>query len=165
MLQEIGAVERVPEFLAQVKAGERELAGFGHRIYRSQDPRAKLIKSMVPEVYEVCGDRPLLDVATELERQTLEDDYFVSRGLYPNFDFYAGLVYEAIGFPPAMFPVLFAVARTAGWMAHWAELIRDLEQRLTRPRQIYVGEGERHYAPIAERPEPTMREDAVSTSI
>ena len=165
MLQAIGSVDHVREFLAQVKAGERDLAGFGHRIYRSQDPRAKLIKSMVPEVYAVCGHRQLLDVATELERQTLEDDYFVSRGLYPNFDFYAGLVYEAIGFPPTMFPVLFAIARTAGWMAHWAELIRDPEQRLTRPRQIYVGEPERHYTPIGERPEPTMREDAVSTSI
>ncbi len=165
MLQEIGSVERIPEFLAQVRKGERRLAGFGHRIYKAYDPRAHVIKELVPAVFAVTGRNPLFDVAMELERIALEDEYFVQRRLFPNLDFYSGLIYEAIGFPPTMFPVLFAVARTAGWMAHWAELIRDWEQRITRPRQVYVGEGERHYKAIMERPEPTMREDAVSKSI
>jgi citrate synthase len=164
-LAEIGSVDRIPAFLETVKRGERRLAGFGHRIYKNHDPRAQLIKKLALEVFDVTGRNPLIDVALELERIALEDDYFVERKLYPNLDFYSGLIYQAIGLPPTMFPVLFAIARTAGWLAHWAEFIRDPEQRIVRPRQIYVGEGARHYTPITERPEPTAREDAVSAHI
>jgi citrate synthase len=165
MLEEIGSVDRVPAFLATCKTGEHRLAGFGHRIYKNYDPRAQLIKKLALQVFEVTGKNPLIDVALELERVALDDDHFVSRKLYPNLDFYSGLIYQAMGLPPAMFPVLFAIARTAGWLAHWAEFIRDPEQRIVRPRQLYVGEGLRSYTPLAARPEPTAREDAVSATI
>jgi citrate synthase len=165
MLEEIGTVERIPEYLAGCKSGVRRLMGFGHRIYRNYDPRARIIKNLAHEVFAETGKNPLIDIAIELERQALDDDYFVSRKLFPNLDFYSGLIYQAMDLPLTMFPVLFAIARTAGWMAHWAELVRDPEQKIMRPRQIYVGEGSRAYVSIAGRPEPTMREDAVSRTI
>jgi citrate synthase len=165
MLEEIGSVARIPEFLKGCKAGERRLMGFGHPIYRNRDPRARIMRELAYRVFEVTGKNPLIDIAVELERQALEDDYFVSRRLFANLDFYSGLVYQALDLPMTMFPVLFAIARTAGWMAHWAELVRDPEQKIVRPRQLYVGEGPRPYLPIEERPEPIMREDAVSRTI
>ncbi len=165
MLQEIGSVARVPEAIAKFKAGEGRLMGFGHRVYKNYDPRAKIIRRLADEVFEETGKNPLIDIALELERIAREDDYFVSRRLYPNVDFYSGIIYQAMGFPVTMYPVLFAIARTAGWMAHWAELVRDPEQKIVRPRQIYIGEGQRSYVPIAQRTEPSMREDAVSEKI
>ena len=145
MLREIGAVQNVPAFIKRVKAGEGRLMGFGHRVYKSYDPRAKIIKRMADLVFEVTGRNPLLDMALELERIALEDEYFVSRRLYPNVDFYSGLIYQAMGFPVDMFPVLFAIPRTAGWMAQWEEMLTDPEQKIARPRQIYVGSAPRHY--------------------
>ncbi len=151
MLREIGSVDHVPALIKSVKAGERRLMGFGHRVYKNYDPRAKIIKKIAYEVFEVTGKNPLIDVALELERIALEDDYFVSRRLYPNVDFYSGVIYEAMGFPIAMFPVLFAIARTAGWMAQWAEMLLDDEQKITRPKQVYTGSDERHYVPLDQR--------------
>lgn len=165
MLMEIGSVARVPEAIKKFKAGEGRLMGFGHRVYKNYDPRAKIVKQVAYEVFEVTGKNPLIDIALELERIALQDDYFVSRKLYPNVDFYSGIIYQAMGFPLTMFPVLFAIGRTSGWMAQWAELVRDAEQKITRPRQIYIGEGPRAYVPIEQRPEPDMREDAVSATI
>jgi citrate synthase len=151
MLQEIGSVERVPEHIKRVKEGERRLMGFGHRVYRSYDPRAKIIKRVAEEVFEVTGRSPLIDIALELERIALEDEYFVNRKLYPNVDFYSGIIYLAMGFPVDMFPVLFAIGRTPGWLAQWEEGYLDPEQRISRPRQLYVGEGERKLVPIEDR--------------
>ncbi len=165
MLMEIGAVKNVPEMIKKVKAGERLLMGFGHRVYKNYDPRAKIVKRIAYEVFEVTGKNPLIDIALELERIALEDDYFVSRKLYPNVDFYSGIIYQAMGFPMTMFPVLFAIPRTSGWMAQWAEMVRDAEQKIARPRQVYIGEQTRHYTPIETRAEPKTREDAVSDSI
>lgn len=165
MLLEIGSVDRVPEYIRKFKAGEGRLMGFGHRVYKNYDPRAKIIKRVAYEVFAVTGKNPLIDIAMELERIALQDDYFVARKLYPNVDFYSGIIYQAMGFPLTMFPVLFAIARTSGWMAQWAELVRDPEQRITRPRQIYTGEVPRAYASIEQRPEPSMREEAVATTI
>jgi citrate synthase len=165
MLSEIGSPANVPAALKQFQAGEREPLGFGHPVYRTYDPRAKIAKRLALEVSEVTGRSPLIDTALELERVALQDDYFMSRQLYPNLEFFSGLVYQAIGLPPTMFPVLFAIARTAGWMAHWAELVRDPEQILARPRELYVGESHRPYLPIDQRPEPSMREEAVSERI
>ncbi|MGH7905607.1 MAG: citrate synthase [Candidatus Binataceae bacterium] len=165
MLSEIGAVKNVPAVIKQVKAGERLLMGFGHRVYKNYDPRAKIVKQIAYEVFEGTGKNPLIDIALELEKIALEDDYFVSRKLYPNVDFYSGIIYQAMGFPMTMYPVLFAIARTSGWMAQWAEMVRDPEQRIARPRQVYIGEETRHYTPIENRAEPAMREDAVSDSI
>ena len=139
MLKKIGSKSKVPDFIKSVKAGEGRLMGFGHRVYKSYDPRARIIKRTADEVFGVTGRNPLLDVALELERIALEDDYFVSRKLYPNVDFYSGLIYQAMGFPVDMFPVLFAIPRTAGWLAQWDELMRDSEQKIARPRQIYIG--------------------------
>ncbi len=164
-LEEIGSKARVAAAIDGFKTGGRRLMGFGHRIYKNWDPRGKIIKQLAHEVFEVTGKNPLIDIALELERIALEDDYFVKRRLYPNLDFYSGLIFQAMGIPTTMFPVLFAIARTAGWLAHWAELVRDPEQKIARPRQIYVGEGPRGYLPIGARPEPGMREDAVSPSI
>jgi citrate synthase len=152
MLSEIGHVNNVPGFIKQVKAGEGRLMGFGHRIYKSYDPRAKVIKRTADEVFEVTGKNPLLDIALELERIALQDDYFVSRKLYPNVDFYSGLIYQAMKFPVTMFPVLFAIPRTAGWIAQWEEMILDPEQKISRPRQIYTGSTRRDYVPVAKRP-------------
>ncbi len=151
MLVEVGDVGRVPEFVKRVKSGETRLMGFGHRIYRSYDPRAKIIQKMAEKVFEVTGRNPLLDVALELERIALEDDYFVSRKLYPNVDFYSGLIYQAMGFPTSMFPVLFAIPRTVGWLAQWEEMLLDPENKIARPRQIYLGHATRDYVPITKR--------------
>ncbi len=144
MLERIGSLDRVPEFIESVKRGEGRLMGFGHRVYKNYDPRARIIKETADAVFEVTGRNPLLDIALELERIALEDEYFVSRRLYPNVDFYSGLIYQALGLPVAMFPVLFAIPRTAGWLAQWLELLADPEQKIARPRQLYVGPAERH---------------------
>src|ERR1700752_5097815 len=151
MLAEIGTVQNVPGFIKRVKAGEGLLMGFGHRIYKSYDPRAKIIKKTADEVFEVTGKNPLLDIALELERIALEDDYFVSRKLYPNVDFYSGLIYQAMGFPVTMFPVLFAIPRTSGWIAQWEEMLLDPEQKIARPRQVYLGHDLRPYTPLSQR--------------
>jgi citrate synthase len=145
MLAEIGSLENVPAFVKGVKRGEGRLMGFGHRVYKSYDPRAKIIKRIADLVFEVTGKNPLLEIALELERIALEDDYFVSRRLYPNVDFYSGLIYQAMGFPVDMFPVLFAIPRTAGWIAQWEEMLTDPEQKIARPRQIYIGSPKRDY--------------------
>jgi citrate synthase len=151
MLHEIGSTDHVPGLIKQVKAGERRLMGFGHRVYKNYDPRARIIKQIAHEVFAVTGKNPLIDIALELERIALEDDYFISRKLYPNVDFYSGIIYEAMSLPLTMFPVLFAIARTAGWMAQWAELVLDEEQKITRPKQLYVGYDERSYVPLDQR--------------
>ena len=151
MLAEIGTVKNVPAFVKNVKAGEGRLMGFGHRVYKSYDPRATVIKRTAYQVFEVTGKNPLLDVALELERIGLEDEYFVSRRLYPNVDFYSGLIYEAMGFKPAVFPVLFAIGRTVGWIAQWEEMLQDPDQKIARPRQIYLGSEKRDFVPMADR--------------
>ena len=153
MLMGIGSVEHIPAFIRRVKAGELRLMGFGHRIYKNYDPRAKIIKQIADAVFEVTGPSPLLEIALELERIALADDYFVSHKLYPNVDFYSGIIYQAMGFPLDMFPVLFAIPRTAGWLAQWAEMLLDEEQKIARPRQIYLGSDVRDYAPIDHREE------------
>ncbi len=151
MLDEIGSVDHISDFIKQVKAGERRLMGFGHRVYKNYDPRARIIKRIADEVFEVTGKNPKIDLAIELEKIALDDDYFVKRRLYPNVDFYSGIIYEAMGFQPEMFTVLFAIPRTAGWLAHWEELMTDPEKRITRPRQVYLGPDEREFTPIGER--------------
>jgi citrate synthase len=151
MLARIGSVENIPDFLAGVKDGKERLMGFGHRVYKNYDPRARIIRKYLDDVFEVRGKSPLLDVATELEKRALDDDYFTSRKLYPNVDFYSGLIYEALGLPVAMFPVMFAIGRTAGWIGQWLEMVQDSEQKIARPRQIYTGERDRDYVPIGER--------------
>jgi citrate synthase len=151
MLQRIGTKENIPDFIKGVKDGNERLMGFGHRVYKNFDPRAKIIKKAVDEVFEVTGKNPLLEIATELEKIALDDDYFVSRKLYPNVDFYSGLIYEALGMPVEMFPVLFAIGRTSGWIAQWLEMIDDPEQKIARPRQIYTGERGLDYVPISDR--------------
>ncbi|MCL2418082.1 MAG: citrate synthase [Conexibacteraceae bacterium] len=151
MLRRIGGPENIPGFIEGVKAGNERLMGFGHRVYKNFDPRAKIIKQAVEEVFEVTGKNPLLNIATELEKIALEDDYFVSRKLYPNVDFYSGLIYEALGMPVEMFPVLFAIGRTSGWIAQWLEMIDDPEQKIARPRQIYTGGRGIDYVPIEQR--------------
>ncbi len=151
MLDTIGSVQNIPDFMRQVKAGERRLMGFGHRVYRNYDPRARIVRKVAEEVFEVTGRNPKIDLAMELERVALEDDYFVKRRLYPNIDFYSGIIYQAMGFRPEMFTVLFAIGRVAGWLAHWEELMTDPEKRIARPRQIYQGPGERDFVPLAER--------------
>ena len=152
MLIEIGDVKRVPEFIEAVKSGQGgRLMGFGHRVYKNYDPRAKIIKATADAVFEVTGRNPLLDIALELEKIALEDDYFVSRKLYPNVDFYSGIIYQALGLPVAMFPVMFAIPRTAGWLAQWLELVTDPEQKIARPRQLYTGYDERDFVPIDKR--------------
>ncbi|MGZ6134933.1 MAG: citrate synthase [Myxococcaceae bacterium] len=153
MLRGIGHVNKVPDFIKEVKEGEAEtrLMGFGHRVYKSYDPRAKVIKRVADEVFEVTGKSPLLDIALELERIALQDDYFVKRKLYPNVDFYSGLIYEALGFPSDFFTVLFAIPRTVGWVAQWEEMVLDQEQKIARPRQIYTGAKRRDYIPFDKR--------------
>jgi len=151
MLSEIGTVQNVPGFIKRVKAGEGRLMGFGHRVYKSYDPRAKIIKKTADQVFEVTGRNPLLDIALELERIALEDEYFVTRRLYPNVDFYSGLIYQAMGFPVTMFPVLFAIPRTSGWIAQWEEMLLDPEQKIARPRQVYIGPARRDYVPLSKR--------------
>jgi citrate synthase len=151
MLDEIGSINHIPAFIKRVKDGEGRLMGFGHRVYKSYDPRAKIIKRMADLVFDVTGKSPLLETALELERIALEDEYFISRKLYPNVDFYSGLIYQAMGFPVDMFPVLFAIPRTAGWIAQWEEMLNDPDQKIVRPRQIYLGSGPRDYVPKDKR--------------
>jgi citrate synthase len=151
MLDEIGDVQHVPAFIESVKAGKGRLMGFGHRVYKSYDPRAKLIKKVADQVFEQTGLNPKLEIALELERIALEDEYFVSRKLYPNVDFYSGLIYQAMGYPTDYFTVLFALGRLPGWIAQWEEMLNDPEQKISRPRQTYVGAGERHFVPMDQR--------------
>jgi citrate synthase len=151
MLARIGSVENIPDFLAGVKDGKERLMGFGHRVYKNYDPRARIIRKYLDDVFEVRGKSPLLDLATELEKRALDDDYFTERKLYPNVDFYSGLIYEALGLPVAMFPVMFAIGRTSGWIAQWLEMVQDPEQKIARPRQIYTGERDVDYVPIEQR--------------
>jgi citrate synthase len=151
MLREVGSAARIPEFIRRVKAGEARLMGFGHRVYKNYDPRARIINHMADEVFAVTRPSPLLPVALELERIALQDEYFVRRKLYPNVDFYSGLIYEALGLPVEMFPVMFAIPRTAGWLAQWKEMLGDPEQKIARPRQLYVGPGRRDVVPLARR--------------
>ena len=145
MLTEIGTIDNVPAFIKRVKGGDGRLMGFGHRVYKSYDPRATIIKRIADLVFVVTGRNPLLNIALELERIALSDEYFISRKLYPNVDFYSGLIYQAMGFPVSMFPVLFAIPRTAGWIAQWEEMLTDPEQKIARPRQIYTGSAKRDY--------------------
>jgi citrate synthase len=151
MLSEIGSKEKVPTFIQRVKAGEGKLMGFGHRVYKNYDPRAKIIKRLADQVFAVMGGNPLLDIALELERIALEDEYFIKRRLYPNVDFYSGLIYQAMRFPVDMFPVLFAIPRTSGWLAQWGEMLLDPEQKIARPRQLFLGAARRDYVPIERR--------------
>jgi citrate synthase len=151
MLREIGSKDKVPAYIERVKRGDVKLMGFGHRIYKNYDPRARIIKRVADEVFAVTGKNPLIDLALELERIALQDDYFVSRKLYPNVDFYSGIIYEAMRFPVDMFPVLFAIGRTPGWLAQWQEMLTDKEQKIARPRQVYVGAPLREYVPIQKR--------------
>jgi citrate synthase len=151
MLRRIETVENIPAFLEGVKAGDERLMGFGHRVYKNYDPRARIIRKHLDDVFEVRGKSPLLEVATELEKRALDDDYFTSRKLYPNVDFYSGLIYEALGLPVAMFPVMFAIGRTSGWIAQWLEMVEDDEQKIARPRQIYTGDRDLDYVPIDSR--------------
>jgi citrate synthase len=151
MLKEIGSLDKVPDYVKRVKAGEFRLMGFGHRVYKNYDPRARIIKQVAYEVFEVTGKDPLLDIALELERIALEDEYFVKRKLYPNVDFYSGIIYQAMRFPLDMFPVLFAIPRTSGWLAQWVELLEDPDQKIARPRQIYLGQRNRDYVPMEQR--------------
>jgi citrate synthase len=151
MLMEIGSKDKVPEFIKKVKGGEGRLMGFGHRVYKNYDPRAKIIKHIADQVFEVKGRNPLLDIALELERIALSDDYFIKRKLYPNVDFYSGLIYQSMGLPMDMFPVLFAIPRTSGWIAQWEEMLTDADQKLARPKQIYLGAEKRDYLPMDKR--------------
>jgi len=152
MLNQIGSKDKVPEFIKGVKSGETgRLMGFGHRVYKNYDPRAKIIKGMADKVFSVTGKNPLLEIALELEKIAVQDDYFVSRNLYPNVDFYSGIIYQAMGFPVDMFPVLFAIPRTAGWLAQWQEMLLDPDQKIARPRQVYTGSDQRAYLPARER--------------
>ena len=152
MLSVIGSKDKIPEFIKRVKAGEGRLMGFGHRVYKAYDPRAKIIKQIAHEVFEVAGKNPLLEIALELERIALEDDYFIKRRLYPNVDFYSGLIYQSMGLPLSIFTVLFAIPRTSGWLAQWEEMLLDEERRIVRPRQIYLGPDKRDYVSIESRP-------------
>ena len=145
MLEEIGSTDHIPEFMESVKRGERRLMGFGHRVYKAYDPRASIIKQTAHEVFEVLGKNPLLDIALELEKIALGEEYFIRRNLYPNVDFYSGLIYQSMGFPSEMFPLLFAIPRTVGWLTQWEEMVNDREQRIARPRQVFVGPEERRY--------------------
>jgi citrate synthase len=151
MLTQIGNVNAIPAYIERVKKGEMRLMGFGHRVYKNYDPRASIIKKVANEVFEVTGSNPLIDIAVELERIALSDDYFISRKLYPNVDFYSGIIYQAMRFPTDMFPVLFAIPRASGWLAQWIEMIDDPDQKIARPRQIYLGYDKRDYVPLEER--------------
>ena len=151
MLMDIGSIANVPAYIKRVKSGEKRLMGFGHRIYKNYDPRARIIKRIADEVFDVMGRNPLLDIALEVERIALQDEYFVTRKLYPNVDFYTGLIYQSMGFPVTMFPVLFAIPRTSGWIAQWEEMLLDSEQKIARPRQIYMGYDKRSYVAMEQR--------------
>lgn len=151
MLESIGSVENIPQFIEDVKNKKTKLMGFGHRVYKNYDPRAKIIKGVADEVFDIVGREPLIDLAKELEKIALSDPYFIEKKLYPNVDFYTGVIYKALGFPTDMFPILFAIPRTAGWLAHWKEFSRDPERKIVRPRQNYIGHQEREYVPIVQR--------------
>ena len=151
MLRRVGSIENIPDFLEGVKQGKEKLQGFGHRVYKNYDPRARIIREHLDGVYEVTGKSPLLEIATELEKRAMDDEYFTSRKLYPNVDYYSGLIYEAMGLPAGMFPVMFAIPRTSGWIAQWLEMIDDEEQKIARPRQIYTGARERDYVAVSDR--------------
>ena len=151
MLMDIGSIANVPSYIKRVKSGEKRLMGFGHRIYKNYDPRARIIKRVADEVFDVMGRNPLLNIALEVERIALQDEYFVARKLYPNVDFYTGLIYQSMGFPVTMFPVLFAIPRTSGWIAQWEEMLLDPEQKIARPRQVYIGYDKRPYVPMDQR--------------
>jgi citrate synthase len=151
MLLEIGSVNNVAAYVKSVKGGEKLLMGFGHRVYKNYDPRAKIVKRIAYEVFDIMGRNPLIDIALECERIALEDEYFVKRRLYPNVDFYTGLIYQSMGFPVTMFPVLFAIPRTSGWIAQWEEMLLDPEQKISRPRQVYTGYDLRSYIPTDRR--------------
>jgi citrate synthase len=151
MLREIGSIEAIPAYIQRVKKGEVRLMGFGHRVYKNFDPRAKIIKQIAEQVFDVTGKNPLIDIAVELERIALQEEYFVSRRLYPNVDFYSGIIYEAMKFPVDIFPVLFAIGRTPGWLAQWQEMLLDKEQKIARPRQVHIGPPRRDYMPIEKR--------------
>jgi citrate synthase len=151
MLDEIGSKDRVAAYVQKIKEGHGRLMGFGHRIYKNYDPRAKIIKRIAEEVFEVTGRNRKLDIALEIERIALEDDYFIKHKLYPNVDFYSGIIYQAMGFGPDMFTVLFAIPRTAGWLAQWQEMLLDPEQKIARPRQVYTGYGLRRVVPLERR--------------
>jgi citrate synthase len=153
MLDEIGSRENIPGFIAHVKEGKRKLMGFGHRVYKNYDPRARIIKQVAEEVFAVTGRNPKIDIALELEKIALEDDYFIKRKLYPNVDFYSGIIYQAMGFTPDQFTVLFGIPRTVGWLAQWEEMLQDPEQKIARPRQIYTGVEKRDFIPITLRGE------------
>jgi citrate synthase len=159
MLDEIGSKDKVPAYIQKVKDGHGKLMGFGHRVYKNFDPRAKIIKWTAEQVFQVTGRNPRLDVALELERIALEDDYFITRKLYPNIDFYSGIIYQAMGFKPAMFTALFAIPRTAGWLAQWQEMLMDAEQKIARPRQIYTGQRARQFLPMEERQSAGVRKE------
>jgi citrate synthase len=162
MLREIGSVGGVTEFIKGVKSGERKLMGFGHRVYKNYDPRARAIKRAANAVFEVTGVNPLIEVALEVERIALEDEYFIKRRLYPNVDFYSGLIYEAMGLPVEIFTVLFAIPRTAGWLAQWLEMTNDPEQKIARPRQVYTGALNRDYLSMDERGDQRTLQPAVA---
>jgi citrate synthase len=151
MLDEIGTKDRIPGYIEEVKAGKRKLMGFGHRVYKNYDPRAKIIKHTAYQVFIVTGENHKIEMALELERIALEDEYFISRKLYPNVDFYSGIIYEAMGFRPDLFTVLFSIPRVVGWLAQYEEMLADPEQKIARPRQIYTGYPERHFVPVGER--------------
>jgi len=151
MLENIASIDKIPEYIELVKAKKKKLIGFGHRIYKNYDPRARIIRKIAYEVFEILGKEPLIEVAKELEAKALSDSYFIERKLYPNVDFYSGLIYKAMGFPTDMFPVLFAIPRTAGWLAHWNEMLDDPENKIVRPRQVYVGASKRDYVSMEER--------------
>jgi citrate synthase len=151
MLTGIGHVRNIPDFIQRVKSGDGLLFGFGHRVYKHYDPRASVITKLARQVFDVTGRNPLIDIAIELEKIALEDEYFVSRKLYPNVDFYSGIIYQSMGFPVEMFPVLFAIPRTAGWVAQWQEMLLDPEQKIARPRQVYLGSDKRDYVAIERR--------------
>ncbi|NOY91659.1 MAG: citrate synthase [Deltaproteobacteria bacterium] len=151
MLNEIGSKSKIPEFIRRAKEGESRLMGFGHRVYKNYDPRAQVIKKLAYQVFDAVGKNPLIDLALELERIALEDEYFVKRKLYPNVDFYSGLIYQSMGLPMDLFPVIFAIGRTPGWLSQWEEMLTDPAQKIARPRQVYLGEGERKYVPVSER--------------
>jgi citrate synthase len=151
MLHEIGSKENIPGFIEHVKDGKHKLMGFGHRVYKNYDPRARIIKQVAEEVFEVTGRNPKIDIALELERIALSDEYFIKRKLYPNVDFYSGIIYQAMGFTPDQFTVLFGIPRTVGWLAQWNEMMNEPDKKIARPRQIYTGEAEREFVPITLR--------------
>merc|ERR1719281_995544 len=164
MLESIGDKSNIPSFIERVKRREVKLMGFGHRVYKNYDPRARIVRSIAKRVFDITGREPLIDVAEALEKAALNDEFFKKRNLYPNVDFYSGLIYKAMGFPTDFFPVLFAIPRTVGWLAHWNEFLDDPENRIVRPRQVYLGAGTRDYVPVSKRRSATNRDEILSFS-